>query len=386
MATKRIPSKKEFAEQQAQPFFTKKRVIIITLCIFISVALVVLAMLYVLKIDFGALFSLFGKNATSKQGLLAILISLGLIRPLFLGIPIVIRLKQMGYKTHFWQTCLYGFILTFLTAISPANLITDPYTLFWVKSHGVNNKESYCITSVNGFICQVAQVLITVPSFCLIAARYNDFHAKDPAAEFVYWLMVCGMIIDFFILAFFFVISFSKHFTYYLSLTFNKVKKLFHLKYHTKEEVKEKYLIRAEASKTSIEMIKRWWNTFFIFAVYLVIEVITYVFVYCSVQWIAEDNISLNFGQIFNCANVAITANKMIPLPGGQVSLDMTLKWMLQVCGGNQIDDKLAPNSIMVYRLFCTYIPSVLGVLSFAGLCVIQYKSFKKTKLQKNAK
>ncbi|MDE6477221.1 MAG: hypothetical protein K2L48_03445 [Mycoplasmoidaceae bacterium] len=68
--------------------------------------------------------------------------------------------------------------------------------------------------------------------------------------------MVIGLCIDTLSIVFFCVISFSKNLSYLLSLMFNKIKKFFHLKYHTNEQVKERYLNQKQVSREAVKLLK----------------------------------------------------------------------------------------------------------------------------------
>ena len=334
-------------------------------------------------------FANFGKRVsdatTSRPSLLVFLIFFLLIRPIIGSVSHTIRLIEMGIKVKWYDTLSLCFTLIFLQNITPANLVSDPFSIYWIKSHNVQNSKAYCIVVTNGLIYQMVQMLVTLPSFCFIAADYASYKIDSIALGF-YWLMVVGFILDWFVLGFFFLTSFSSYFTYALSLGFNNFKKWIHLQYHTNEEVKQKYLKEQKAKKESIEMVKHWKYTFIVSLIFFSGEILTYSAMYISLQWIVPDNIGLPFWGIFNCANVAVTACKMFPIPGSQMALDIALKESILISG--HINGQIQPNeieplvkdSILVFRMFSAYIPTLLGIPAFGFMCYLQYKIIKNKK------
>lgn len=387
MAKVKNSNKKEFNEAEQQPFFNKKRILILTIGFLVSFAFFGLTVKVVLNIDFSSLWKQLDTGTTLRPFFLFLLIFYALIKPLLNSITLLIRIKQLGYKSSFLQNLLYDFTNCFLAFVTPANLVSDPYALFWVKSHGISNSKSFCVICSQGVLCQTAQVLITLPSFIIISLQYTDFQTFGPQAISVFWFMVIGLVIDTLSIGFFCIASFSKNFSYVLSLIFNKTKKILHMKYHTKEQVKEQYLKQRKVTRESIELFKDWKASSLIVLVQLLIEFLNYVFMYFCIQWLVPNGVYLSFWDIFNCANVAVTANKMLPIPGGQISYEWTLKWLLTTCGhwpsqlDGQMDDYIN-NSILVNRFFGTYIPSAIGIGTFIGLTVIQFKTFNKNKVE----
>lgn len=380
--TKKI-NKKEFNEVSQEPFFNKKRIIILCVGLLVSCAFFALTVKVVLSIDFSSLWKQLGAGTDLRPFFLFLLVFYAFLRPLLNSITLLIRIRQLGYRSTFLQNLLYDFTICFLAFVTPANLVCDPYALFWVKSHGISNSKSFCIICSQGILCQTAQVLITLPSFIIISLQYNNFLSSGPEAISVYWLMVIGLSIDILSIGFFCIASFSKNFSYVLSLTFNKIKKILHMKYHTKEQVKEQYLKQRKVTRESIELFKNWKTSSLIVVVQLIIEFVGYAFAYFCIQWLVPEGINLSFWDIFNCANIAVTANKMLPIPGGQISYEWTLKWLLLVSGNwpSSIEsdlDNYINNSILVNRFFGTYIPSAIGIGTFIGLTVIQFKTFGK--------
>jgi uncharacterized membrane protein YbhN (UPF0104 family) len=111
-----------------------------------------------------------------------------------------------------------------------------------------------------------------------------------------------------------------------------------------------------------------------------------YFTIVLSIYYLAGINNSdytLNWMHIFNVANVTTTANRFVPLPGGELSIQWILKeFMLTPIGGVDSTDKtkiepLVNNSIMVWRCWSNYFPAIIGIFGFGSLTASQIKQYK---------
>lgn len=94
-------------------------------------------------------------------------------------------------------------------------------------------------------------------------------------------------------------------------------------------------------------------STFLTFVFVLLEEIYVYSATYFAFAFFLPHGIEINFMSIFNVSNVAYTANKMIPLPGGEFSTQLIMKQLFDVYGGikncsqNEKEDYIA-NSILL--------------------------------------
>lgn len=380
-----ITKKQMFEEKNNNSFMDKKKVIILTFGIILTVVLIALTFkLILVDIDFKELGKSLKKGIVARWWILIVVLLFGFGRVFCTVVTVWVRLERLGYKVRFWKYIIFCLSYCFLQTVTPANFVSDPFILYWIKTQGANNGEAFAITSTNGLIGQSIQVLITLPSFCIIAPHYSAFHNISWEAEFVYWLMIAGVAFDLFTLAFFSVMSFSKKTAYFLSCCLNKVKKFFHLPFHTKEQSREKYLVQGYVANVSKRMfMDHKWNILILFCV-VATEIFQYSMMYFCILWLMPENIhpsDLNFGDVFNCANVALTANKMLPLPGGMGSLEMSLKYMLEaenVCKVQlEQDPSIIDNSILNFRVFNSYLPAGIGLFCFGFWTITIYRNSK---------
>ena len=94
-------------------------------------------------------------------------------------------------------------------------------------------------------------------------------------------------------------------------------------------------------------------STILTFIFVLLEEIFVYSATYFAFAFFLPQNVEINFMSIFNVANIAYTANKMIPLPGGEFSTQIIMKQLFDVYGGIkncQINEKenYIANSILL--------------------------------------
>ena len=96
-------------------------------------------------------------------------------------------------------------------------------------------------------------------------------------------------------------------------------------------------------------------STILTFTFVLLEEIYVYSATYFAFAFFLPQNIEINFMSIFNVANIAYTANKMIPLPGGEFSTQLIMKQLFDVYGGikncpaDEKEDYIS-NSILLWK------------------------------------
>lgn len=352
---------------QKNEIFSKKKLILLISSLFVSIGLVVVTFLCILKVPLDQFFSDLANGIQAKTWIFILLIIMLCFKALLIAPAHIIRIHALGIKVNKLDAFLYSLSYLFLTLISPANLLTDPFTLFWLKTCKLTNKQVYSILTTNAFIWQVVQIVITLPSYIYLCSQYSLF-TTETEDIIIFWMITIGMLIDVGIFCFFGILIFSKKITYYLSISFNYVKKIFKLKYHTKEETKKKYLIRGESVVLSINMLKDYKNSILIFVCYTFIELITYFNFMASINLLLPLGSSTDFIHTFNVINVAATANKFIPIPGNLGSTEYTFSKLIQLfvkVDGVNVDENTANSAILLWRWANLYVPAILGIPTF---------------------
>lgn len=201
---------------------------------------------------------------------------------------------------------------------------------------------------------------------------------------YTFWIMVVGLLFDFISLGFLILCMINKHIHMYVSMFFNKIKKILHLKYSTKEEIREKYLVKATLFNDLKVLIKDWKITLYLIFWFLIYEIYIYLLMFFSLKFIGYDY-EMHLWNIFNCANVSITANKMLPIPGGELTIEAFLKLTISSVGGiapkptchNPDTGSLINNGVLIWRTFSSYIPMIFGIFGFAILTIKQFLQIK---------
>jgi membrane protease YdiL (CAAX protease family) len=121
---------------QAQHFFTKKRVILISLLFLFVIGLITITIIFVIApgLDINRLANSFQRAFKSDIELSIILLFLLLLYTFIKTVtniyPILERVKQAKVKIKFSDYLIFGFFYSFISMISPSSLLTDPYAVF----------------------------------------------------------------------------------------------------------------------------------------------------------------------------------------------------------------------------------------------------------------
>lgn len=367
-------------------FLNTKNIILITLGIILSIVFISLTFIFVLDIKWDALFVQIKNAFTGGRfaGLWLISLLLFLVcRYFFTYIVFTTRLKKIGIKVSFSQKLLYTLTIWFLQGVTPANFVTDPYTVFWLKTQGLPTHKASALVLSTVSIWQLVQIIVTLPSFVFICMEYSSL-IESKGGIYTFWIMVVGLLFDFISLGFLILCMINKHIHMYVSMFFNKIKKILHLKYSTKEEIREKYLVKATLFNDLKVLIKDWKITLYLIFWFLIYEIYIYLLMFFSLKFIGYDY-EMHLWNIFNCANVSITANKMLPIPGGELTIEAFLKLTISSVGGiepkptchNPDTESLINNGVLIWRTFSSYIPMIFGIFGFAILTVKQFLQIK---------
>lgn len=385
----------EKVEQQPQKnFFYKKRLLIISLSFILSIALIVLSFFFVIKVNFKELFEQFATAFTlpTHIGWFLLLFAYIFLSFFFNIVTFWIRIRRMNLKIPTSQWILLAMTIGFLKAVTPANFIYDPYTLFWMRSNGISVGRASAIIFINAWEWQVAQLLITLPSFIWIALKTSDVLAIEHGNA-AYILLLCGLIVDIagcFLMTF---LCFSTKIHVFLSSVFNWVKKKLHMQYHTKEQIKETYGKKALIQKEYVNSMKQYKDTILIFVMIFMNEFLIYSTVYFSLSFIKTFETPVNwfnyYWTIFNISNVVFTANKLIITPGGEFSIEFMMRIFLKSCGKFQLpetveEEQFLGHGILIWRTFSIYLPCFVGFFGFCATLIHHLKNNNQQKVVVN--
>ncbi|MDR2461933.1 MAG: YbhN family protein [Mycoplasmataceae bacterium] len=364
--------------------FNRKKMLIISFSIILSVIFLFLTLFFVLKIDVKEIFSsiaqTFKEDFQFAAFLSFILFFYLVIKFLLFWIPYAIRLKKENIKLGFIDSFVFVLTSFFLVAVTPANFVSDPYATYFLKRKGVVQNRAVAITLLNAFLWHIVQMIITIPSFFIICTQYQEI-INNTEIHVIFWFTIVGILIDFFILFWLLVFCYSLKTHYLLSLFLNKIKKIFKIAYHTKEEIKIKYIDEKKFKKIMNELLFDYKKTLLTILIYTINELYLYFLVFISLKFI---NIKIEFDvfKIFNITNVVFTANKFILTPGGEMSIEYFMQGFLKdkiISGIDTTNDILIDNSILIWRTFSMYIPAILGLIMMPIIIPKTFKKIKKT-------
>jgi uncharacterized membrane protein YbhN (UPF0104 family) len=178
-------------QDKNKQFLNKKRMFIIAFSLCILIVLIIITFVTILNIDIKSLWndivSAFKENVGISVCLLLILCSYSIVKTWGNVYTLTIRLKAEGIKVKFGEQCIHGLTICFLSAVTPANFITDPYTIFWLKTQGLKTYKASAQVLVSDFIWHIGQLLITWPSFIIILiGHYRDI-VVDAHGYLIFW-------------------------------------------------------------------------------------------------------------------------------------------------------------------------------------------------------
>ncbi|MBQ0045398.1 MAG: flippase-like domain-containing protein [Mycoplasma sp.] len=389
MKTKKKDIKTKTIEDKAEnkTFFTKRNVIILIVTALVAIGLTALTFLVIFNPEiWGTFFINIGEGLKVNFGAmwLTFLIIFAIINIFYNMLPFWLRLNSLGIKINFGQWISFALSISFLKAITPANFIYDPYTVFWLKTQGVSTSRATSMMFSNAFLWQSAVLLIHIPSFALILTRANLLISQSALGVFWLVLMCIGIIIDIIGVLVMALLCFSKKAHYVMSSVFNWFKKKLHMKYHTKAEIEEKYKTKATLKREVIEYYKDWSTTLINIFILVAYELIVYFTLSASLALINANSLfTFDVVYVFHSANMACNANRINIFPAQGAGLEAALLLMLKslggIKGGSTLEDqeKFIQQGIVLWRAFFTYIPAILGLCGFTGLTIYQVRSFK---------
>lgn len=380
----------DFNNNLVEPFFTKKRIIIFSISTALLIAFIALTVVYLFDINFNAIGQLISESYNNNN-LFFLWFFMLLTFPIFFILWRIYiywyKLKKDGIRIKWYDWLCFSCMGAFLNAITPFAIGNEPYTIFWLRSHGVSVKRAAVIVASTGIFGSFIQVLITWPSFFIISASYS----ADLGTEYLtaYWFGFTGLTLDLLALVFYWLLSYSRKAHVICNRIWHFIRRKFKMSYKTVDEIKHEFFVQASFKKEFMAELKDVKFSIILVVGNLVWNLLFYVALIFSFL-LLNPGLELNYFDIFNYTNVAITANNFIPIPGGEGTIQFTIRnFMLQDIGNNVLSDSqwkvFIDNSVFIWRLFTSYVLSFLGLTCFPISVKMFWKIYKKPK-QKNKK
>ena len=124
-----------------------KKFIFLCISILLTVLVLCLTFLYIVKIDPSALLTAIKLCFSNHRYLWFIpLIFFIFFRTFFNYFQFTIKAKKYGVNLTFLDKLSFGTIMSFLFCVTPANLFTDPFAIYFFKKHGLEMYKSVVLT------------------------------------------------------------------------------------------------------------------------------------------------------------------------------------------------------------------------------------------------
>lgn len=358
-------------------YFTRKRIILFTFLTILILVFIVLFSKFVLDIDFNTLGKLVSSSIKNKESLLWFFLLF--IFPIWSSFwrcyMFKIKLKEDNIFVKWYDWLSFGFMGTFINSITPFAMGCEPYNIFWLKSKGVSLRRATIIVSSTFIFGSFSQILITWPSYFYITSLY-PLLSYDIAWKTSFWLATAGLFIDLISIAFFWTLSYSRRVHCFINFILNWFKKKFKMKYKTKDEIKNEFISNAVFKREFLNELKKIKHTIILLLGNLLWNIFYYISLFFSFKFLYT-NTSIDFWQLFNYVNISVTANNFIPIPGAEGTLQLLLSVFLNK-SDVFTDSSSISSAIFIWRLFSSYIPTLIGILTI-GISI--YLSIKNSYL-----
>ena len=357
-------------------FFTKKRIIIgIFLSIF-SITFISLLSIFAFDINFNEIGTLFNKGIENWGLSIALVFFFLLFIFTFYSMwAKIFVLKKRLYSTSsirikWYEWISFAAVSTFIAVITPFAIGSEPYNIFWFKSKGVPISDISVIVASNGFLNSLSQIIITWPSFFIIASDYSAFSSNSFWLA-AFWLGFMGLIFDLLGFLMWGFLGYSRRVHFWVNYIFNFFKKKMKMNYLTKDEIYEKFRTNAIFKKQFVSLFKDYKITSMVIIIGLFWNIFFYSTLLLAFLLIQDRSIHMDYFNLFNYVNVATTANNWVPIPGGEGTLQMLLTWfitpdMIASNPGLPADTDwttFSNSGIFIWKFATSYIPTLCFAL-----------------------
>ncbi|MGL5640458.1 MAG: lysylphosphatidylglycerol synthase transmembrane domain-containing protein [Mycoplasmoidaceae bacterium] len=362
-------------------FFTKKRVIILFIATIFVITFSTIISIFLLKIDPNSINNFFSEGFKQANNMFFIWLFLMFLFPLFASfwryIVLYIRLRRENCKAKWYDWIFLIFIGSFLNAVTPFSIGNEPYTLFWLKTNGLETRKALLILASTGITSSLSQIVITWPSFFVVSASYGMF-GQTPAWSLGYWLAFAGLTFDLIAFFSFFALTYSRRIHFVLNRVYYWLRKKLKMSYKTKEDIRIKYIQKAVFKEEFIEEMKNYKFYIFVLSGNVLWNVILYSSMYFSFR-LSGSNYDISFSDWYNYTNIAFTANNWVPIPGGEGTLQILIISFINGMNTN-LDDvfkESVNNIIFIWRIFTFYLSAIIGMICLPISAGLFYKGIK---------
>lgn len=273
---------------------------------------------------------------------------------LIIGICSYMVVKINGEHVNIWKMIQINYIIPFFHGITPFSGGGQPMEIYYLHSEGISKTKSTNIVLQNFILFQSALIIISI-----IAVLYNYFFNLFPSDSFMRGLVTLGFIINFLVLLFSYMLSFSKKVNKFIlnkGLSFlSKIKIIKNV-----DTAREKLNNYINKFYTSAAFLKKQKGKV---VIVLLLNVISLIVQY-SVPYVVAVGMGVNnlsFIMMVVATTYVMMIGSFVPIPGGTGGIEYGFVYFV----GYIIDETGLVTAIMlIWRLISYYFSMVIGAIS----------------------
>ena len=277
-----------------------------------------------------------------------------LVSRLIIGICSYMMVKINGERVSIGKMIQINYIIPFFHGITPFSGGGQPMEIYYLHNEGISKTKSTNIVLQNFILFQSALIILS-----LIAVLYNYLFKLFPSDSFMRGLVTLGFVINFLVLLFSYMLSFSKRANKFIlnkGLSFlSKIKIVKNV--DTTREKLNNYINKFYTSATFLKKQKRK------VLIVLLLNVISLIVQY-SVPYVVGIGMGVNnlsFMMMMVATTYVMMIGSFVPIPGGTGGIEYGFVYFV----GYIINDVGLVTAIMlVWRLISYYLSMVFGAVS----------------------
>lgn len=326
----------------------KKKICINLITIIVVVALVLIVSL---NYDFDAIMYHI-VNMNIVWFIVAVIVMM--ISRLIIGICSYMMVKINGERVSVSKMIQINYIIPFFHGITPFSGGGQPMEIYYLHNEGISKTKSTNIVLQNFILFQTALIVLSI-----IAVLYNYFFNLFPSDSFMRGLVTLGFIINFLVLLFSYMLSFSKKVNKFIlnkGLSFfAKIRIIKNV-----DTTREKLNNYINKFYTSASFLKKQKGKVIIV---LLLNILSLIIQY-SVPYVVGVGMGvthLSFIMMVVATTYVMMIGSFVPIPGGTGGIEYGFVYFV----GYIIDETGLVTAIMlIWRLISYYFAMVIGAIS----------------------
>lgn len=148
----------------APVFFTKKKIVFITLTLAVFVVFIALLMKYFFNIEMNQIIATLQRAFTENRLFflwLVLLVGFPIFNCFWRIWPYYLRLKDHNIYVEWYNWIIFCFITFLISSITPFAIGSEPYIIYWINKRGLSTKDAASIVASVMVLNPFVQVLIT---------------------------------------------------------------------------------------------------------------------------------------------------------------------------------------------------------------------------------